>query len=106
MGFEFALALSLRQLTSEAGDFQQVSTCFEQTTAVPIYVVETGPSYRKYAFALPLRASWPEDFTIQVDSYGWYLCFHTATNNQMKLIIEVLTQCLGVLGVTARFEEI
>jgi hypothetical protein len=106
MGFEFTLALSPIQLASAAGDCQQVCTCFEQTTAIKVYVVEAGLAYRKYAFAFPFRSNWPEDVTIQVNSYGWYLCFHAATTNQIELVIQALTQCLSALGVAGSFEEI
>ncbi len=104
MGVEFTLALSPMQVASEAGDCRRVSTCFEQTIAVPVYVVETGLFHRKYAFAFPVRSSWPEDFTIQVDSHGWNLCFHAATSDQMKLVIQALTHCLTALGVAGSFE--
>jgi hypothetical protein len=106
MRFEFTFVLSPIQLLSEAGDCEQVCTCFEQAIPRQVYVVETSPSYHRYAFSIPFRSSWPEDFSIQVDHYGWYVCFHAATDDQMKLVIQALTHCLAALGVAGSFEEI
>lgn len=106
MGFEFTLALSAAQLDSDAGDFQGFISYFDQAVAVGVYPVETGPAHKKYAFALPLRSKWPEDLLIQLDSAGWYLCFHVATSHQLTAIMRALTQCLAAVGVAGRFEEV
>ena len=77
-------------------------------------MIARSPGGRSYAFAVPLRSQWPEDFVVLVDEdfvvlvdrEEWYLNFHSATGFQREIILHALTQCLRTASIVGKFEEL
>jgi len=101
MGYEFRLVLPVAQ---RATDIEKVLDCFEQT--IDLCVIGRTSTGSSYAFAIPPRIQWPEDFVVMFDNQECYLNFHAATGPQQKVVLQTLIQCLHTIGIVGTFEEV
>lgn len=66
----------------------------------------TGDQIRLRFRSADRRSSWTEDVTIRILKDRVYVAFHSGTKFQRQVLIERLTNLLGISGSEVGFEEI
>jgi hypothetical protein len=106
MWHEFILPLPAKSVGDYSVLLSQVALCFEHALPFDVYCVTSSTTSKRYAFALPFRSRWPEDFSILVTEQEWYLNFHVAAGLQQDIVLNVLAQCLHAAGIPGTLEEV
>ena len=106
MGFEYMFVTT----PPTPVQWQGIIACFEQaTTFCPIATTAWPANHRgliaAYAYAQPVRLTWPEDFYVSVEDTGIYLLFQGGFGPHASLINQ-LTTCLLAAGLAGKFEEL